>query len=450
MTDFSLKNDFSPLVKLALPLAFTALAQSSIWFFQTLFLAHLGMETLAASSLVGWFFGTIAVILFGALSSINILVAYKHGAKDDLGIMQVARDGVLLAILLVIPAFVLVWNVNYIFSWIGQPQSVVSLAQSYLHPLAWGLLADFVTMAFFEVIIGLGHTRAILIFSLAFVALNIFLSNIFIFGKLGFKALGMAGAGWSMTISYWLILIVCIVYLLSQKSYRYYFSDIFKFTKTRYICELLKLGLPMGGMYFVEVGFFFVLVVMLGLLGSQYQAANQIALQYLNLTINIFFAIAQAITVRMGHLLGAEQPYEAKKASYLGVYLSFIVAFISAIIYWALPDLLISVDINIHDLKNVQLINLSRVFLALCAVYQFAEAFRITFFGALRGLKDTNFSLVSSIIGFWFIALPLGYIWSVYGRLGSSGFWWAMILGSAINAILLSRRFREKISIYIK
>jgi len=117
---FRIKNDLSPLIKLAVPLAVTALVQSSIWFFQTLFLAHVSVETLAASSLVNWFFGTVAVILFGTLSSINILVAYKHGANDDEGIMRVARDGILLAILLVIPAIFLLWNMADLFAWMGQ------------------------------------------------------------------------------------------------------------------------------------------------------------------------------------------------------------------------------------------------------------------------------------------------------------------------------------------
>ncbi len=444
---FRIKNDLSPLIKLAVPLAVTALVQSSIWFFQTLFLAHVSVETLAASSLVNWFFGTVAVILFGTLSSINILVAYKHGANDDEGIMRVARDGILLAILLVIPAIFLLWNMADLFAWMGQSRSVVVLARAYLNALFWGLLGDFITMAFFEVMIGLGHTRAILVFSTLFVLLNIFLSYTLILGRFGFSQLGMAGAGWAMAISYWITFVIFLAYLWSRKMYRYYFRDIFKLVPTQHIVELFKLGIPMGGMYFVEVGFFFILALMMGLLGSQYQAANQVALQYLNLVINIVFAIAQAITVRMGHLLGSDQPKSAEKAAYVGIGLSVIVAFVSAITYWVLPELLIAVDVNIHDPKNAKFVELARNFLAICAAYQFIEAIRITYFGALRGLKDTHYSLISSLIGFWFISIPIGYLLAIYFKFGGLGFWWAMILGSVMSALLLAQRFRKKMAI---
>ena len=84
----SIKTDIYPLLRLALPLALTGLVQSAVWFFETVFLAHLSPEILAAGSLVSWLFGTIIVIMFGALSSINILVAHKHGEKDQEGKVQ--------------------------------------------------------------------------------------------------------------------------------------------------------------------------------------------------------------------------------------------------------------------------------------------------------------------------------------------------------------------------
>jgi MATE family multidrug resistance protein len=74
---FSLKNDINPLLRLAIPLALTGLVQSSTFFFETLFLAHVSQEAVAAGALVSWFYGIMAVILFGTLSSINILIAHK-------------------------------------------------------------------------------------------------------------------------------------------------------------------------------------------------------------------------------------------------------------------------------------------------------------------------------------------------------------------------------------
>src|SRR5437868_6637482 len=100
----SLKNDLVPLLRLAIPLVLTGLVQAAVFFFETLFLAHLGHTVLAAGALVSWLFGTLVVILFGTLTSINILIAHKHGENDHKGISFVMRDGVLLAIMLSVPA----------------------------------------------------------------------------------------------------------------------------------------------------------------------------------------------------------------------------------------------------------------------------------------------------------------------------------------------------------
>ena len=162
MKHHPLKNDLYPLLKLAIPLALTGIVGASTGFFETLFLAKLGPEILAAGALVGWFYATFAVILFGTLGSINILVSHKQGANDQTGISLVARDGLLLSLFMTIPAFFLFWNMSPIFLLLGQDPSVVLLAESYVHAIAWGLLPHCISIAIFEFIIGLGHTRIIM------------------------------------------------------------------------------------------------------------------------------------------------------------------------------------------------------------------------------------------------------------------------------------------------
>src|SRR5690554_118082 len=88
-----IKNDVYPLLKLAIPLALTGIVSASGSFFETLFLAHVDHQTLAAGALVSWLYATFAVILFGTLISINVLISHKHGAKDQLSITLITRDG---------------------------------------------------------------------------------------------------------------------------------------------------------------------------------------------------------------------------------------------------------------------------------------------------------------------------------------------------------------------
>lgn len=448
MRFFSIKKDVSPLLILAIPLVLTGIVQSAIFFFETLFLAHVSQEALAAGALVTWLFGTIAVIMFGILSAVNILVAHKHGANDQKGISLVVRDSFRLALLLFIPAFLLFWNMSPVFLLFGQPESIVVLAEDYLHALAWGLLPDFIMIVFLEFLIGLGHAKVVMNFTLLSVSLNIFFSYVFIFGKYGFPRLEIAGAGWGMTVSYWITVIAVTGYVLSRKCYQGYFNRVLSFTKPSYLLELFQIGVPMGAMYCIEVGFFFAVTLLMGNLNDQILAANQIALQYLGVLIAIVFSIAQAITVRMSHLLGAKDSQAAQRASYIGLCISTFFMCLIAIVYWFFPVWLIAIDFNVNDPANSELLFYSKQFLAVCAVFQIVEAIRISLFGALRGLKDTHFTLIVSIISFWFIAFPLGYLFAFPLSYGGVGLWWGMVIGAVCSVLLLQWRYKIKMRHY--
>ncbi|MCX7117752.1 MAG: MATE family efflux transporter [Legionellales bacterium] len=435
-----------PLLILVIPLALTGLIESGVFFFETLFLAHLGPDELAAGGLVAWLFGTFAVILFGVLSSINILIAQKHGAKDDVSISLIVRDGIWLALLLFIPSFLLFWNIPSLFLYFGQSPQIVMLATPYLHALVWGLLPDVVMIALLEVIIGLGHARIILIFSILASALNVLCSFALIFGKFGLPALGIAGAGWGSSISYWISALFLMAYVFTNKNYTCYMHYLFKPTHRSYLLELLHIGTPMGLMYCIEVGFFFILTLLMGRMGSAFLAANQIALQYMSTLMSVIFSIAQAITVRMGHLLGAGEVRSAERVAYLGISMSVFIMLLAAIAYWGFPTFLITLDLDVKTGRHPEIISLAKQFLAIAAVFQLIECSRISLFGALRGLKDTHFTLYLSILSFWGLSLPIGYLLATRLHLGGGGLWWGMVIGSTLCMPILLWRFKTQIS----
>lgn len=440
----SIKEDFTPLLRLTIPLVLTGIMQSSMNFFENIFLAHLGSQALAAGALVSWFFATLIVIIFGTFSSVNILISHKHGANDIAGISHVLRDGLTLAIFFVIPTFLLVWNMAPLFLWVGQSPGLVVLATSYLHALAWGLFPKFIFIVLMETLLGLGHARVITVFTMLTIPLYIFFSYVLIFGKFGFPMLQVAGAGWGMTIGDWLAAFFLCLYVLLRKEYQCYLTSIFTITKPFYLWEIIHLGVPMGMMYCVEVGFFFAMTLLMGLIGVHSLAANQLTMQYLGPLMGTIFSIAQAMTIRMGHQLGGKHNLSAERAAYAGILLCGVYMSMIAAVYWLFPEFLIAVDFNVHVPANFETVQLAKKFMYIAALFQILEAIRIALFGALRGLKDTRFTLLTSIISFWCIALPIGYGLSIYLQLGGVGFWWGMVLGVVCNVALLYKRFRFK------
>lgn len=394
---------------------------------------------------MSWLFATFSVFINGILSSISILISQKYGANDKYSTHLVVRDGLKLCLILAILTFLVFWNMSFLFLLFGQSSTIVLISKTYLHSLVWGLLPNYLTIAFFAIIVGFGHTRVILIFNVISVVLIIFFSYILIFGKFSLPALGISGSGWGITIGYWITFILLSIYLLNNTRYKCYFQTLFNSTKKSFLSELLQVGIPLGVMYCVEEAAFFALTLRMGSLGSQVMAANQVVLQYMGLMLSIIFSIAQATTVRIGYLFGIGDIASLEQTGYSCIFISTTFMLIVAFFYWFFPLNLIALDFDIHNPKNMKTVLFAVQFLTICAIYQILDAMRISFFAVLRGLKDTRFTLLISFVSLWCIALPVGYLLTTFFNFSGDGLWWGMVLGACFNAISLFSRFKFKL-----
>lgn len=443
---FFKKGDFKILIGLAIPLLMGGIIESSLGLTSNIFLAQLGTETFAAGSLVAWFFATLMVIIWGIFTAVSVLVSRYDGAKDVKSISLVMRDSMWMSLLFLIPITLLIWNLAPVLIYLGQKPFIISRATPYMHALAWSVLPDFISLALLQFIVGLGQTRVNLIFTMLWVPINVFCNWIFIFGKFGLPEMGVAGLGWGTTTAFWLLTLALIIYLALRPIYRQYWPEFFTWSKPAYLWELIKVGLPMGLMFFVEVGFFFVLALVMGTKGKDILAANQAAMQFLGFFVTLSFYTAQAVTVRMGNQLGAKQPDVANRAAYAGLIIAFTLLFTVSLFEWLFPSVFLAVDFGHgnHHGDIAVVIDTAIKFLAIGAIFQVIESLRITMFGALRALKDTAYTLFTSFIAFWCVAVPLGFILDIYTPLKAYGFWWALTASSLVNLGLLYFRFKKK------
>ena len=78
------------------------------------------------------------------------------------------------------------------------------------------------------------------------------------------------------------------------------------------------------------------------------------------------------------------------------------------------------------------------------AFYQVFDDTQGTMAGALRGYKDTRAPMIYSLLGYWALALPLGWMlgFGLWGlpNLGVFGFWIALSVGLAAVAVAMGVR----------
>jgi MATE family multidrug resistance protein len=437
------KKDSRILFALALPLVVSGLVEASLGFTSTVFLSKLGPQVLAAGALVAWFFATMMIIVWGLFTAISVSVSHCHGANNRQGISHVLRDGFVLALVLALPITLLIWNLAAILQLLGQGRQLINIATPYFHALAWSILPDFTGLVLLQFVIGLGHARTNLVFTLSWVLLNIIANYILMFGHLGLPALGIAGLGWGTAFSFWITTIAWLFYLLSRRYYRPYFINLFQWQKPYYYWELIKVGIPTGAMWCIEITFFFTLIIIMGHIGINELAASQVAMQYTSLFVSILFSIAQAITVRVSNQLGAQNPRAIHNGVHAGLIMAVGIMLCLAIIAWTFPDFLISLDFNPHHATGVKVAHYARIFLAFACGFLLLEAIRIPLFGALRGLKDTRSTLLCSLLSFWLIAIPAGQLFRHYLHMGATGLWLGLLVSGFIGAAFLWWRYQK-------
>ena len=184
--------------------------------------------------------------------------------------------------------------------------------------------------------------------------------------------------------------------------------------------------------------------LLMGHVNTNTLSANQITLQFFWLFSIITFALAQGITIRVGHNVGQNNKKGVNSATCIGIFYATVFMALVAIIYWVYPDKLIGMDFNVSNVNNMIIVHLAKEFLALAAFVQFFEASRLGLLGALRGLKDTRFTLFIVVLIFWVIALPFGDLALSYGFKG--GIWFSMMLGEIIGIYLLISHYRRKVN----
>ena len=85
--------------------------------------------------------------------------------------------------------------------------------------------------------------------------------------------------------------------------------------------------------------------------------------------------------------------------------------------------------------------------LAIAAAFQLFDGVQVVATGALRGSGDTRTSMLTSLVGYWLVSLPLGAFLCFSLDLGVYGLWGGLTFGLVFAAIALvwawSRRTRR-------
>jgi len=440
VTSFDLRPEIRGLLKLGLPIVLTQFIQVSNTTVAVLMMGRVGALELAALGLGGSFMIFVFLVCLGIMMSLSPTIAQHFGAGRDQQIKESFQQGLWLALLTGVGAFLLLRQMDHLMLWIGIDPNVVPLVQRYLALAAWSMPATCLYMALRFLCEATGHSKPMLVINVATLPIVVAGNWAFIFGHLGMPAMGVEGAAANLILVMSLNALGMLLYVVMSRRYRarelwHSFSR-----PGAGLIALLKLGIPIAGTLILDTSFFTAIALMMGKIGHVWLAAHQVAINYATVAFMIPVSLSSATMARVGQAIGQNNPWLARARGVLGISCALLLVVPSILIIFIFPEWVAGLY---TDDAEVVMAAIPLLFAA--AFLQIFDATYITAQGALRGLKDVNGPLMISF-SFWAVGLPAawGLGWGL--NWGAPGLWWGMIAGVAATAVLLIWRFHWRAS----
>ncbi len=416
------------------------LAQNSMTFVDTLMSAQAGPEELAAIALGGSLWLPLFLAVAGILMATTPMVAQLVGGNHEQGSRHTFQQACWLAVVLGVMGVILLRNPEPILDLLSLEASLYAKTQAYLDAVSWGFPAYMLYQVVRSYAEGFGKTHPAMRIAVLGMLCNIPLNYVLIFGKFGLPELGGVGCGYATAIVMWVMLLAGLVYLRESPIFKpiRLFSN-WQRPSISTQKEMLKLGVPIGFSLLIEVSMFCMLALLLAPQGENVIAANQITISYTGMIFMIPLSMAMALTIRVGHLVGAKDAEGARFAAGTGALITLSIAAVSC----TLSLLLAPQIVSLYTDKAI-ISSLAITLISIAAVFQFSDALQVSAAGALRGYKDTAIPLLMVFIAYWVIGLPVGYslaftdLWMP--ALGAPGLWYGLIIGLSVGAVLLGTR----------
>lgn len=430
-------NIFQTTLLLAYPVIFSHMIEFLVPFLNTYLSAQISNNALAASALTHSTFISLMGFCWGVVTAVGIATSQKIGKKQYNQTAIILKSGLIIGIVLSIITMIIFKNFSVIWLFFKQDPQVVKLAQLYLDGWLWGAIPDCLKYACFQFCISFNKTKVFIITHLIIIPAIYLLNLTLIWGGYGLEAHGIYGIGLGTSIVYWLAFLFFIVYMFFDKDMGPYLKVRNKFIDFKdEIIYQIKLGVPIGFMFVIEIFFFLIFAIILGYIDEMALASYQILNQWLILFIMIPYGLTETAIILVGKAYGQGNMALAQKYSSACSIISMIKIIFIAILFWFYAKYFISFDIDINDPQNKDIFLIAELFFKFAAVTIIIDSIRLVTSGVLRGLNYTQFPMWTSLICFWFIGIPLCYYLAITLSLKYLGMWVGFIIILLISAII--------------
>ncbi|GAB5470168.1 MAG: MATE family efflux transporter [Rhodospirillales bacterium] len=419
-----------PLLRLAIPVIVGLVSGTLMGVVDTLMIAPLGADALAATSLATSALIIVHSGLFGLLSVIAVAMAQAHGAKDRCALGAHLASGLALATLAALTVAAAMVLAFPAFSLLISLPAVLDA----LYPYWWAMAAMTVPYALFGVFRGLYNAVdrpwVAVCIALAGVAINIPLNWLLIY----VADLGLLGAGLASLAAKSMTLLIALWHWRRAPSLAAHRQPArFEWAHMR---RHLNQGVPVSFGSLGEGSAYAATGLMMAWFSAAALAANQVVHSIGAIMYMVPMGMTAAVAIRMGQAVGAGD---------VSGYRPIFLAANAIVLAWAAlvfaPLLILREEIAGALSTDLEVIALAVPMFVTMAFIQFADGLQSIALGALRGQTDNRIPNAITISVYWAVALPLAYAVGFVLDLGPSGVLAGYAIGVLAAALILQSRF---------
>jgi len=430
------RQELASLVSLAAPVVVAELGWIAMGVVDTVMVGRLGDSAIGAVGVGRAVFWGVGVFGVGLLLGLDTVISNAHGAGRLERCRSALWHGILLSVAISIPLTLLIRGLSSRLADFGLTPEVLEQTVLYTKTMSWAALPIYVYAALRRYLQAMDRVVPVMVALITANAVNVLVNWLLIFGNLGAPRMGVRGAGWATVFAASYMAIFLGVAAWSHAA-RLDLPTRFSAAIDRALTlRLLNLGIPAAFQLLLEIGVFCLATVLAGRLEPAALAAHQIAISVASTTYMVPLGISQATAVRVGHKLGGGDPAAARRVGWMGIGLSAAFMSLMAAGFVVFPRFLMSLWE-----ASPRAVTIGVPLFAAAAVFQLFDGMQVAAIGALRGLGDTRSPLFWNFIGYWLIALPIGYVLCFTFAHGALGLWIGFVAGLMVCGVALVRRW---------
>lgn len=432
------RNHTTRIAALAWPILIGQLAVIANGVIDTAMTSRFSATDLAALAIGTSVYVSIFVGLNGVLAAISPVVGQLFGAGRYHDIGTEMKQGTWLALFLTIAGCIALVFPTPLLSLAHASPELNDKATLYLRTLAFALPATMGFRLYASLNTAIGRPKMVMALQIAGLVLKVPVNALFIFGGLGIPAMGGPGCALATTLISWIMFITCAVILRTGASYQAYglFGTGFILPSWKAQRELLRLGIPMGLSYLIEVTAFTFMALFIARLGATTLAGHQVTANFATVLYMLPLAIAHATGTLVAQAIGARDLETARRIGTSGIRLAAILAVSIGCLVWLSRGLIVRAYT-----PDPAIVTAALPLFFFIAFYQLFDSVQVTTAFVLRAYKVAVVPTLIYAVALWGIGLGGGYILGLdpYGIAppvlqGAAGFW----MGNSASLALVS------------